>query len=160
MSWLHQKKGNYRLNSKQGQRGIQEAQTCTKREYHIADQDYFHVGEKSKEWVLRGVCFWGGGERQLTFTIREKKISLYQNDRKWTNNRLKSPTATDGWQDVDVERDHNQQETSKKHKRDFISKWLVEPPSDRWPQNKTKSCENLQTTLKRENHRAFKYAVT
>lgn len=59
-------------------------------------------------------------------------------------------TITDGWQDVYVEGNHHQQETSKKQKRDFISKRLVEPASNRRPQNKPESCENLQTTLKAE----------
>lgn len=57
ISWLYQKKGSYRLNSKQGQSGIQEAQTCTQSENHIAHQDYFRVGKKSKEWIPRGICF-------------------------------------------------------------------------------------------------------
>lgn len=34
---------DYRLNSKEGQGGIQEAKTRTEGEYHIADQDDFHV---------------------------------------------------------------------------------------------------------------------
>ena len=72
---------------------------------------------------------------------------------------LKSQTTTNGWQDVYVERNHNQQETSEKQKRDFISERLVEPPSDWRPHDEPESCENLQTTLKRENSSTIKYFI-
>lgn len=45
----------YRLHSKQGQRGIQEAQSRAKSEYGVADEDDFHFGEKSEERILRGI---------------------------------------------------------------------------------------------------------
>lgn len=48
----------YRLHSKQGQRGIQEAQSRAKSEYGVADEDDFHFGEKSKERILRGIGLW------------------------------------------------------------------------------------------------------
>lgn len=62
---LSEQKGNYRLDSKQGQRGIQEAQTCTKSENHVADQDYFHFGEKSKERILRGIGIWAEQKHKI-----------------------------------------------------------------------------------------------
>lgn len=50
-----EEKGPYRLDSKQGQRGVQEAQTCTQSEDCVADQHYFRSGEEAQEGVLGGV---------------------------------------------------------------------------------------------------------
>lgn len=50
----------YRIDSKQGQRGIQKAQTCTERECHVTEQDYFRLHEESKEGILRGFSFCSG----------------------------------------------------------------------------------------------------
>lgn len=142
----------YRLHSKQGQRGIQEAQSRAKSEYGVADEDDFHFGEKSKERILRGIGLLSGQKHKKPF-----KVQIFRNDSKQTINMLKSQTITDGWQDVYVERNHNQQETSEKQKRDFISERLIEPPSNWRPHDEPESCENLQTTLKRENSSNIKY---
>lgn len=56
---------------------------------------------------------------------------------------MKYSANTNDWQDVYVERNHDQEQTTQKHKRDFVSERLVEPSSDRRPQDKTESCENL-----------------
>lgn len=72
----------YRLHSKQGQRGIQEAQTWTKSEDHIAHQDDFHFGEKSKERILRRVWLWADTSTkhssQLQSEITLKWLKMYK----------------------------------------------------------------------------------
>lgn len=46
---LYHELQRYRLHCKQRQRGIKEAQTRAKCEYYEANQEYFYMGEKSKE---------------------------------------------------------------------------------------------------------------
>lgn len=55
----------YRVNSKQGQGGIQEAQSCTEGEDHVADKDHFCFGEETEEWIPRsiGLCTDGSTKR-------------------------------------------------------------------------------------------------
>lgn len=56
---------SYRVNSKQWQGGIQEAQSCTQSEDRVADKDDFCFGEKTEEWILWriGLCADGSTKR-------------------------------------------------------------------------------------------------
>lgn len=83
VSWLHHKSGNYLRHGKQGQRGVQEAQTCTESEYHIADQEDFHFAEERKEGILWGFCFCldtsTEDSRQLQYDNKQTK-KVYWNE--------------------------------------------------------------------------------
>lgn len=50
--------GTHLAHGEQGQRGIDEAQTCAQSENHEADQDDFDLAEQSKERIFGGFCFY------------------------------------------------------------------------------------------------------
>lgn len=106
---------NYRIDGKQWQRGIQEAQSRAEGEDHVADEDNFWFGEETEEGVLRRRCLCRGWSTSGDyFPFARARLPINQN-------------ATYGRQDVYVEGNHEHQQASKEQKRNFISERLVEP---------------------------------